>query len=415
MNFSGCNTLLIRGIKIGLRAANNSTSCWALIGLAIRIAQNLGIHRDGDGLHLSAHEAEVRRRIWWHIFSLDMKASEDRGCEPMLSESSFNTRLPINLEDDDFDKQSLHPLKERKGITKITLSLMNMEVARTSLKLHFVPPKHTTPVLTYQERDDLANECISKIDSYFVDNYDPTNPYHELAYSLSRMHVLRLRLVVLYPMQRMLTEQENQPRTRALKYVVKLLSIADSLLSSDFVKRFSWHSSTSVSWHPIAVALAELCTEPAGPLADEAWRVIDKRWAMWSHRIPSSQEEKIWRPVKSLLKKAREARQHSQPQIHQLQALSLSEDKAAGSNNAVKNETLVDYNSFATTFDNNMAPDLSGQVNGTFDPYQWDINNGTYPSMDVAAGDTLPMNWDQWNAFIYDAGNLDIDPIDYYG
>lgn len=394
-------------MKIGLRISGNSQSCWTFIGLAIRIAQSMGIHRDGDGLSMSAHEAEVRRRVWWQIISLDMRASEDRGCEPMLSECCFNTRLPLNLDDEDFCKTTPHPLKERKGLTEMTYSLMNMEVCRTTQKLHFVPPKHTTAALTLQEKDDLANECITTIDSYFVGNYDSTNPFHQIMYALSRIHVLRLRLVVLYPMQRMSTTLESQPRTRGLKYVVDLLSIVESLAANEYARSFHWHYNTSISWHPLAVALAELCSESTGPLADEAWRVIDKNWARWSIRVASSQEEKMWRPVKSLLRRARQARQRSQPQSYQLQALSLSENNGVQSSSNVEQDGLGNYGTSATAFNSNVPLDIPGQVNSMVDSYQWDFSNGAYPVMGVTADDTIPMNWDEWNAFIRDAGNLD--------
>lgn len=61
------------GIKIGLRASRNSQSCWTFIGLATRIAYSLGLHRDGDGTSLNAHEAEGELRsskILWPIHDI---------------------------------------------------------------------------------------------------------------------------------------------------------------------------------------------------------------------------------------------------------------------------------------------------------------------------------------------------------
>lgn len=376
------------------------------------MAQSMGMHRDGDGFSLVPYEAEIGRRMWWQIISLDMKISEDRGCEPMLSECCFDTRLPFNMDDEDYTKTSQYPFNEKQGVTKMTLSLINMEVARTTHKLHFIPPKHSAKNFTFQEKEDLADKCIKKIDSYFLSNYDPTNPYHLLVYKTSRIQILKLRLVVLYPMQRMtISEPPPEKSGLGLRYVVELLTITDSLYADEYAKRFDWHFRTSVSWHPIAVALAELCTEPMGELADEAWRVIDKYWARWSSCAASSQEEKMWRPVKRLLKRAREARQRSQSR-HQLQALSLSEGNGITiqSGDGAERLDLLDDVPLAVTLDDNIALDYVVQVGSALDPHRWDVNDvGAYSGMDMADDATMPMDWDEWNAFIYDAGNLDAD------
>lgn len=56
------------------------TKSWTLSGLAIRILQSAGMHRDGDHLDLDLFEAEMRRRLWWGLSSLDVPAAEDHSC-----------------------------------------------------------------------------------------------------------------------------------------------------------------------------------------------------------------------------------------------------------------------------------------------------------------------------------------------
>ena len=60
------------------------TYSWNTTGLAVRLAQSLGIHRDGSALGLSPFDAEMRRRLWWGICILDTPASEDHSCSPGL-------------------------------------------------------------------------------------------------------------------------------------------------------------------------------------------------------------------------------------------------------------------------------------------------------------------------------------------
>lgn len=54
-------------------------NCWTVIGLAIRMAQGLGLHFDAGAFTSGGIEQEVHKRVWWGCFMIDrvlsMKAS----------------------------------------------------------------------------------------------------------------------------------------------------------------------------------------------------------------------------------------------------------------------------------------------------------------------------------------------------
>jgi hypothetical protein len=47
---------------------SGSKSVWSLTGLAMRLAQSIGLHRDGTKLGLSPLETQIRRLLWWHVW-----------------------------------------------------------------------------------------------------------------------------------------------------------------------------------------------------------------------------------------------------------------------------------------------------------------------------------------------------------
>src|SRR5579871_2854986 len=102
---------------MALRYHDKGRSSWTLIGLAVRIAHGLGIHRDGDGQVHSAFEAEMRRRLLWEIIILS-----------------------CNLNDSNFNPGSVHPLPERKGITDMTFFLINADLSNTALRIKLCAP-----------------------------------------------------------------------------------------------------------------------------------------------------------------------------------------------------------------------------------------------------------------------------------
>lgn len=54
--------------------SRDPTYSWNTTGLAVRLAQSLGMHRDGDALHPGPFDAEMRRRLWWGLCILDTPA-----------------------------------------------------------------------------------------------------------------------------------------------------------------------------------------------------------------------------------------------------------------------------------------------------------------------------------------------------
>lgn len=48
-----------------VRRHDDTRFVWSLTGLALRIAQSLGLHRDGSKFGLSPFDTEMRRRLWW--------------------------------------------------------------------------------------------------------------------------------------------------------------------------------------------------------------------------------------------------------------------------------------------------------------------------------------------------------------
>ncbi|KAH7132193.1 fungal-specific transcription factor domain-containing protein [Dendryphion nanum] len=74
---------------------------WNQLGVAIRMAQGLGIHRDGSSLDLLPIEIEIRRRVWAQICVLDVQYAEQLGREPSIATDSYDTMLPLSIDDRD--------------------------------------------------------------------------------------------------------------------------------------------------------------------------------------------------------------------------------------------------------------------------------------------------------------------------
>jgi hypothetical protein len=65
-----CSSILRPDVGL-LAVTSRFQSIWTMIGLAIRIAEAMGLHRDGEIFPLPALETKLRRRLWWQIYMLD--------------------------------------------------------------------------------------------------------------------------------------------------------------------------------------------------------------------------------------------------------------------------------------------------------------------------------------------------------
>ena len=68
----------------------------SFIGLGLRVAQIMGLHRDGAQFGLDPCEAEVRRRVWWHIAHMDSVMSISSGLPPLVNDESYWDVRPIS-------------------------------------------------------------------------------------------------------------------------------------------------------------------------------------------------------------------------------------------------------------------------------------------------------------------------------
>ncbi|KAI8629686.1 hypothetical protein F5Y19DRAFT_73912 [Xylariaceae sp. FL1651] len=335
-----------------LRSHNGSRASWALLGLPIRLAQALNIHQDGDGTHLrlSPYEAELRRRLWWQLIVLDIRAAEDRGTNTIIVRGSYNTRLPHNINDAEFGPDTTAPLQDRPGPSDVTFSLCTAQSSGISLLL-----EHGQGTCFHQSEEDVVRQARC-LESQFVRGADPGHVGSYLASFTVRLIILKMWLVMRYPLHRRggggkpatlppvsasdilapftstsapspassMQQQQHQQeggrppyaaaaaavsRESTLRTAISVLELADFAQTGPYSDRFRWWSDMYVQWHPLAVALAELCTQTRGEAVEHAWRVVEDVFPRWSDKIADTKRGSLWRPIRKLYKKAKAARE----------------------------------------------------------------------------------------------------------
>ncbi|KAI5458078.1 hypothetical protein BGZ63DRAFT_416526 [Mariannaea sp. PMI_226] len=290
-----------------LRRFSHDRSSWALTALLIRVAQGQNLNRDGDGKQYTPYVAEMRRRVWHFIIVLDVRGSEDRGSDAILSSSAYNTIMPTPIDDDDFGPDSTGPLVPKKSGPADNVILMCTAKCSTIFGHMVHPSKVAAEHFTHTEEDLITH--IRELEDGFIHTAVPEHLSSLYASDIARVVILKLWLNIQYPF----TGSVGPIRPRVshetmLRTALSVMELYDRMAQNEWEGRFAWWTGTYVQWHPLAVALAELCVQTEGELVDRAWDVVDRNFPGSRDNIADSSRGALWRPIKKLLKKAKAAR-----------------------------------------------------------------------------------------------------------
>ena len=78
-------------------------TCVAFVGLALRVATMLGLHKDPSHFRgMSPIEAEIRRRVWWQLVHIDVLVAIASGLPPMVDLKAWDVKDISELKEEYF-------------------------------------------------------------------------------------------------------------------------------------------------------------------------------------------------------------------------------------------------------------------------------------------------------------------------
>ncbi|EOO00357.1 putative fungal specific transcription factor domain-containing protein [Phaeoacremonium minimum UCRPA7] len=132
----------------------------SMFGIATRLAQRMGYHRDPRhlGAGVTAFEAEMRRRTWYMAETFDLLFSFQQGMPTIVHEDECDTDGPTNLRDEDFDEDTSvlppgRPFTEATPVLYYCYKSPKIRLLRRVIR-HAMSSKQTD----YEETWKLSNE-----------------------------------------------------------------------------------------------------------------------------------------------------------------------------------------------------------------------------------------------------------------
>ncbi|KAG0227092.1 hypothetical protein BGW42_003150, partial [Actinomortierella wolfii] len=73
---------------------------WVMLGMAIRMCQDMGMHRNSARWHLPPGEAEIRKRLWWSCYIMDRWISASMGRPCAIQDIDCDVDFPSTEEEE---------------------------------------------------------------------------------------------------------------------------------------------------------------------------------------------------------------------------------------------------------------------------------------------------------------------------
>ncbi|KAF7180936.1 hypothetical protein CNMCM7691_000065 [Aspergillus felis] len=298
---------------ICIRRHDKQNFVWTMIAVVLRLAQRLELHRESALSVKSPIDIEMSRRLWWHISILDVQCAEDYRTEPMIHDGQYDTRFPLNINDNDLTPGATEFPSERLGFTDMTFSLIRFQITATYRVL-----KRSLTVQSNISAEDIViyrQQLVADLERRLYENYlqycNTAITVHWLCSTISRLVLSKLRLYV-YDAVTLGDMPTTEPMAKVHEFLfatsVDIIELSVLLETS---KRdpgnWSWVFKNNNQWNALAFVLAELCVRSPGPDVDRAWLAVTSAYNSWNSQDTQAQKE-IWPVISRLMVRATDAK-----------------------------------------------------------------------------------------------------------
>ena len=290
---------------------------WMMSGLAIRMGQYLGLQRDGAHFeHLTPFEIEMRRKVWWGLVMLDLRASEDQGTDLTIPSGSFDTKIPMNINDEDISPDSKQTPTERDGLTDMSFARTYFETG--DIMRQMMAPGVKADAAGLQTESHLLDKLHQRFEQGYVQYAaEAASISHWVAVTIARLVTAKMTLITFLPVLFSSPHEHvsDEIRTKLLISAIEVAEYNHALNAEQACRQWRWIYQTYTHWHAIVYLMIEISRRPWSPIVERAWVALHSSWL-----IPARSIEKNSRLCVPLRKLMNKARKHRDAELNRLRA-----------------------------------------------------------------------------------------------
>ncbi|KFZ24109.1 hypothetical protein V502_01417 [Pseudogymnoascus sp. VKM F-4520 (FW-2644)] len=272
---------------ISIRDIYEPRALWNLTGVAIRIAEGMGMRIDGKLLGLSPFETEIRRRLWWQLKLHDSRAAELCGQAKFQDFGLNNTspKKPANVNDADLHPSMLQAPEESTRPTEMIWCMFRSELSGFASAQISRMPKLDKAVFSNHEyaamdnvkiKDVFIHGLIDDLETKFLRFCDPSQPLQLMVLFGARCATNIIRFMTYHPRKWANHDQVPSSEQQLVwDVVLQLLEQYNQMQSSPQLRRFAWSVPYFIQWHAVIHVLDTLRAKPLHLDAGKAWGLVN--------------------------------------------------------------------------------------------------------------------------------------------
>ncbi|KAI7763728.1 hypothetical protein LZL87_011585 [Fusarium oxysporum] len=291
---------------------------WILTGIAIRLAMRMGYHRDPDNYpRISPFHGEMRRRVWGVLQQLDILTSCQLGLPSLIQESQCDTRLPRNINDEDFGPESTQlppprPETQGTGVLYTRVKVKMMTIFRTIFnQVSLGKTEDYNEIMALDQKLHQMHQSmptcykIAKLeDCFMVPPYLLIRRYNlELLFQKARCTLHRHHMTKAYH-----DPKYNYSRTACVDSAMTVLGHQASILKEVQVGGLLYNDRwflTSLERHDFSLASMVVCVELGMPPEQQNPELVGYTREAMIEALKTSQA--FWAAIKAVSAEAKQA------------------------------------------------------------------------------------------------------------
>lgn len=295
------------------RRHDDSRFCWSLTSLVVRLAQGMGLHRDGTHFGLSPFETEMRRRLWWTLVTLDLRSAEELGTDMVIPDDGYDTQLPLNINDTDISPDSTEFPEQRQGRSDCAVAVVRYEICSMARRIHCASSSMASRSdnNSIAEKEQMLIEVYQKIEDKFLRHVvDEMDPLYWVVAMITRVIMAKTCLVIYLPLLFPGAEEQlsNEVRQRLYVAAIEIIECNHKLGTDPRCKQYRWLFKTYTTWHAISYVLVETCRRPWTPLVERAWHAVTGYEGDPAELAKKADHAAVFLPLRKLFARARRHR-----------------------------------------------------------------------------------------------------------
>jgi hypothetical protein len=211
-----------------------------------------------------------------------------------IREDSFDTQLPMNINDSDLLPDAVLPPQPRVGLTDMTLTLLSCDVgsavrilqqSRPALRSIFDRPAP----MSIEQKDTMVHQFHQQLRSKYLQYCDGTHPIAYPTKTACELYICKMQLMSSLPLKRSGVPISKEQNDKIFVTSIKVLEYSRNL-QTDKTKPWHWFYRTFFQRHAVASLLSELCERTPDEHATHAWEVLNLAFQDWrdSHQLGSA-------------------------------------------------------------------------------------------------------------------------------